>query len=62
MFKKEKTIYFIAETKGSLKIMELRGKEKVKIEYAKRHFEALSKISNIKLVYKVVKSIEDIEV
>jgi len=63
LFKKEKTMYFIAETKGSLKSMELRGKEKAKIEYAKRHFEYLSNLQKdeSKLIYKVVKSIEDLD-
>jgi len=60
LFKKEKTIYFIAETKGSLKSMELKGKEKAKIEYAKKHFEKLSKLSKSEIKYKVVKTFDDI--
>ena len=65
LFKKEKAIYFIAETKGSLKSMELRGKEKAKIAYAKRHFAYLSTLNannREKLIYKVVKSIEDLDI
>ncbi len=64
LFKKEKTIYFIAETKGSLKSMELRGKEKAKIEYAKKHFAYLSDLyanDDSKLIYKVVNSIDDLD-
>ena len=60
LFKKEKTIYFIAETKGSLKSMELKGKEKAKIEYAKKHFEKLSKLTNSEIKYKVVKTFDDL--
>jgi type III restriction enzyme len=62
LFKKEKTIYFIAETKGSLKSMELKGKEKAKIEYAKRHFEKLSELTNSEIKYKVVKTFDDLEI
>ncbi|BCD59335.1 MULTISPECIES: DEAD/DEAH box helicase family protein [unclassified Nitratiruptor] len=64
LFKKQKTIFFIAETKGSLKSMELRGKEKAKIEYARKHFSYLSDRqtdNNSKLIYKVVNSIEDLD-
>ncbi|WOE71130.1 DEAD/DEAH box helicase family protein [Hydrogenimonas thermophila] len=49
------TIYFIAETKGSLKSMELKGKEKAKIEYAKKHFEMLKSVK-----YKVVTNFDDL--
>ncbi len=34
-------IYFIVETKWDLNSLELKQKEKMKIEYAKKHFEAL---------------------
>lgn len=46
-----KHIYFVAETKGSLDTMELRGVENAKIECAKKHFAA---ISNGSVVYSVV--------
>ncbi len=36
-----KYIYFIAETKGSMETLQLRESEHQKIEYAKKHFEAL---------------------
>ncbi len=49
------TIYLVAETKGSLKSFELKGKEKAKIEYAKKHFESLKDIK-----YKVVTTIDEI--
>lgn len=35
-------IFFVAETKGSTDEMQLRGKEKTKIECARKHFEALA--------------------
>lgn len=35
-------IYFVAETKGTMNTMELRGTEKAKIECAKKHFESIS--------------------
>jgi len=60
LFEKEKTIYFIAETKGSLKSMELKGKEKAKIDYAKKHFEYLSKLNKTEIKYSVVKSYEEL--
>lgn len=52
-----KYIYFIAETKWSLDTLELKWKENLKIEYAKKHFEALWH-SNIK--YEVVKSYSEL--
>ena len=42
-----KYIYFIAETKWSMSSMDLKWSEKLKIEYAKKHFESLN-YSNIK--------------
>jgi type III restriction enzyme len=52
-----KYVYFIAETKGSLKSMDLRGGEREKIEYAKKHFKSLNE-SNLK--YDVVDSYENL--
>ena len=52
-----KYIYFIAETKGSMSTLDLRGKEKLKIDYAKKHFEALG---NDSLKYDVVDSYEEL--
>ena len=49
------TIYLIAETKGSMKSMELKGKEKAKIEYAQKHFEMLRDIK-----YRVVTSFDEL--
>ncbi|BFT94451.1 MAG: DEAD/DEAH box helicase family protein [Minisyncoccus archaeiphilus] len=37
-----KYIYFIAETKGSMNSLQLKGIEKQKIDYARKHFELLS--------------------
>ena len=38
---KYKHIYFVAETKGTMESLQLKGVEEKKIEYAKKHFEAL---------------------
>ncbi len=54
---KFKYVYFIAETKGSLESLELRGKEEQKIDYARKHFEALGH-ANIK--YDVITSYKDL--
>lgn len=48
-----KHIYFVAETKGSLRSMELRDIEKAKIHCAREHFKA---ISSGNVVYDVVDS------
>jgi len=50
-----KSVYFIAETKGSMESLELRGVEKAKIECAKKHFAC---ISNNEVIYDVVDSYE----
>lgn len=52
-----KYIYFIAETKWSLSSMQLRQSEKLKIDYARKHFEALN---NADVRYDVVESYEDL--
>lgn len=46
-----KHIYFVAETKGSMRSMDFREIEKSKIYCAKKHFEA---ISSDKIKYHVV--------
>lgn len=48
-----KHIYFVAETKGSMDTMELRGIEDAKIHCAREHFKA---ISGENVVYEVVDS------
>lgn len=50
-----KHIYFVAETKGSLDTMELRGIEEAKIHCAREHFKA---ISGEKVIYDVIDSYE----
>ena len=52
-----KHVYFIAETKGSLREVDLRETEKSKIACARRHFASLS-TSTVK--YDVVKSYQDL--
>lgn len=52
-----KHIYFIAETKGTMNSMELRGVENAKIACARKHFE---KISTEKLKYEVVHTYEEL--
>jgi type III restriction enzyme len=55
--KEVKYIYFIAETKGSMDTMQLKESEKLKIEYAKKHFESLW---NTDVKYDVVETYEDL--
>jgi len=38
----KKNIYFIAETKGNCDLMQLKGAEDLKIQYAKKYFECLA--------------------
>lgn len=52
-----KHVYFIAETKGSMRDVDLRETEKSKIECARRHFASLS---NSTVKYDVVKSYQDL--
>ncbi len=52
-----KHIYFIAETKGSMRSMDLRGIEKAKIECAHKLFDTLS---NNKVKYHEVSSYEEL--
>lgn len=52
-----KYIYFIAETKGSMKTLQLKQIEKLKIHYAKKHFEALN-TANVK--YDVITNYQDL--
>lgn len=50
-------LYFLAETKGSMSSMQLRETEKIKIECAKKFFEALNEhIDSDKVKYEVVDS------
>jgi type III restriction enzyme len=51
-----KYIYFIAETKGSMDSLQLRGAEELKIKYAKKHFEALG---HTDVKYDVIKTYSD---
>lgn len=52
-----KQVYFVAETKGSMDPMELRGVEEAKIACAKAHFAA---ISNDRVTYGVVSSFDQL--
>lgn len=52
-----KYIYFIAETKGSMSTIELRGVEQAKIECARKHFKAIC-TDNVK--YDVVDSYQSL--
>ncbi len=52
-----KHIYFVAETKGSLDSLELRGVENAKIACAKKHFEA---ICGDEVKYDVITSFNDL--
>ena len=59
VFKKgiTKHVYFVAETKGSLNSLDLRGIESAKVECARRHFES---ISNDKIRYGLITSYDDL--
>lgn len=52
-----KHVYFIAETKGTMREVELRDSEKSKVDCARRHFASLS---NSSVKYDVVKSYQDL--
>jgi len=52
-----KTIYFIAETKGSMDSLQLKEIEKRKINYAKKHFESLG---HLDIKYDVVSTYQDL--
>ena len=52
-----KHVYFIAETKGSMREVDLRETEKSKIACARKHFASLS---NSTVKYDVVKSYDDL--
>jgi type III restriction enzyme len=55
IFKDEKKIYFVAETKGAVEEDALRVSENMKIEYGEKHFEALDNIE-----FKKVESVGDL--
>ena len=55
---KFKYVYFIAETKGSMETLQLKAIEQMKINYAKKHFEALGH-SDIK--YDVIDSYQSLK-
>lgn len=52
--KKIKHVYFVAETKGSLSTLQLKGVENAKIECARKFFAALSARTNQNVTYDVV--------
>ncbi len=54
---KFKYVYFIAETKGSMETMQLREIEKKRIDYAKKHFEALN---HADIKYDVITTYQDL--
>jgi len=54
---KFKYVYFIAETKGSMQSLQLKAIEHQKINYAKKHFEALG---NSDIKYDVISTYEDL--
>lgn len=53
-----KHMFFIAETKGSIDSMQLRGVEKAKIDCAKKLF---NNISTSKVKYDVIKTYADLQ-
>ncbi|MFP3714936.1 type III restriction-modification system endonuclease [Puerhibacterium sp. TATVAM-FAB25] len=57
---KVKHIYFVAETKGSLSTLQLRGVEGVKIDCARKFFEALNAKNADNVEYNVVTDYDDL--
>ena len=56
-----KHIYFVIETKGSMNSLDLKGKEAIKVECAKKFFEELNKAKDHDLVhYEVADSYESL--
>ncbi|MEZ9198946.1 type III restriction-modification system endonuclease [Shewanella sp. 10N.286.54.B9] len=57
-----KHVYFVAETKGSMQSMQLKGTELAKIDCAKRFFETVNKkFAKDKVKYDVVKNYDDLK-
>ena len=52
-----KYVYFIAETKGSMESLQLKEVEKRKINYAKKHFNALG---HTDMKYDVISTYQDL--
>ncbi|GHT07536.1 hypothetical protein AGMMS49532_00460 [Endomicrobiia bacterium] len=55
IYKNDKRIYFVAETKSKLNLDKLRTEEKLKIKCGKAHFKAFTDVR-----FKTVKNIEDL--
>jgi type III restriction enzyme len=53
-------VYFVAETKGSMSTLQLRGVEEKKIECARRFFEELSARKGEDVKYDVVTNYADL--
>lgn len=57
VFERDKRVYFVAETKGSLDDYDLRTPEKMKIRCGSKHFEKMDEVQ-----FKQVKKVQDIMV
>ncbi len=55
-----KHVYFVAETKGSLSSLQLKGAEQAKIECARRFFRTVSEQTEKDVVYDVVTDYEEL--
>lgn len=55
-----KHVYFVAETKGSLSTLQLRGIEDAKIQCARKFFESLSAADGRQVTYDVVKDYDEL--
>lgn len=55
-----KHVYFVAETKGSLSTLQLKGAEQAKIECARRFFRTVSEQTNKEVVYDVVTDYDEL--
>lgn len=55
-----KHVYFVAETKGSLSTLQLKGTEQAKIECARRFFRTVSEQTQEEVVYDVVTDYDEL--
>ncbi len=55
-----KHVYFVAETKGALSTLQLKGAEQAKIECARRFFRTISEQTKEEVVYDVVTDYEEL--
>ncbi len=62
VFKKHdiRHVYFVAETKGGLGVSSITPVEQAKIDCATKHFEVLAAAQNLNIVYKAIRSLDEL--